>query len=94
VTRCAYCGENIEQFGTTLNTQLFIEERTFTIRPSFCSWQHAASWFNSEPPDIAHWTQIGKKKAPADGGVVTWLIAIGLLIALLATVISLIVFLP
>lgn len=94
MTPCALCGEDVDRFGTKLEAELFIEERIYTIRPSFCSWQHGAAWFNQTPPDIGHWLKIGKTKAPADGGVITWLIATVLLLGLLAVVVCLIAFLP
>lgn len=94
MTPCAQCGEDVARHGTTLDAELFIESRTFAIRPSFCSWQHAAAWFNQAPPDIVHWKQIRKQKAPADGGLITWLILASLLGLLLVTVVCLILFLP
>ena len=94
MTPCSYCGEDVARDGTTLEAELLIEDRTYAIKPSFCSWQHAASWFNQDPPDITHWTQLKKRTAPADGGLITWLIMGSLMAMLLAAVICLIVFLP
>jgi hypothetical protein len=85
VNPCAYCGEDRERFGTMLEAQLFIEDRTFALQPSFCSWQHAAAWFNQSPPDVSAWEVLKAPRAvkiDADGGVGTWLI-LGLLILLI-----------
>lgn len=80
---CAYCGGDKNRFETTVDAELFIEDRGFVIKPSFCSWQHAAAWFAQPPPDITAWTRTAAApKAAADGGVVTWLV-----LALLVTLV-------
>lgn len=97
VTPCALCGGDVAQHGTTLEADLLIEERTFKMSPAFCSWQHAAAWFNQDPPGVEHWRRVGKPKrqqGPADGGLVTWIILATLLTLLLSAVVCLIVFLP
>ena len=88
MTPCAHCGEDIARHGTTLDAELFIEDRGFAISPSFCSWQHAAAWFNQAPPDISAWRQ-NQRKGPADGGMITWFILLALIILLLGTVVVL-----
>ena len=91
MTPCAYCGEDIARNGTTLEAELFIEDRTYAIRPSFCSWQHAEAWFGQPPPDITAWQRTKRKvKQPrAEGGVVVWAILVALVVLVLVTVITL-----
>ena len=87
---CAYCGGDKARYETTVDAELFIEDREYSIKPSFCSWQHAAAWFAQPPPDVSAWTRTGKApKAPADGGVVTWLLLVLLIVLLLVTVVVL-----
>lgn len=84
---CAYCGGDKSRFETTVDAELFIEDRGYVIKPSFCSWQHAAAWFAQPPPDITAWTRTGRApKPPSEGGVGTWLILV-LLLALLLTMV-------
>lgn len=84
---CAYCGDDIAVHGTTLEAELLIEDKTYGLNPSFCSWPHAAAWFNQVPPDISAWHQV--KKGNPDGGLLTWVILLVLIILLLGTVITL-----
>lgn len=90
MTACTYCGEDRDRFETVVETEVFIEDRGYVIKPSFCSWQHTAAWFNQPPPDVEAWTRTGPApKAPVDGGVMTWLILAFLVTILLAAVITL-----
>lgn len=89
---CAYCGEDKDRFGTALEVELHIEDRAYALRTAFCSWQHAATWFNQPPPGIENWRVL---KAPpvrtleADGGVGTWLILALLIVLILAAAVLL-----
>jgi hypothetical protein len=89
---CAYCGEEKARFGTTVDARLVIEDGTYAISPAFCSWQHAAAWFNQPPPDVSQWTLLREPErvtVRAEGGLWTWIVCVVLVLLLLGVAVVL-----
>jgi len=52
---CEYCGADKKAHGTSVNLEIFYEDHKYAGYPAFCSWEHAAAWFNKPRPDFTSW---------------------------------------
>lgn len=89
---CDFCGEHKKQHGTSVDLEVFYEDYKYAGYPAFCSWEHAAAWFNQPRPDFTTWDKSAdRKQTLGDRAFSATFILTVLVIAALAVVVLLVV---
>ena len=87
---CAQCGADKKQFGTSVDLEIFYEDYTYEVEPSFCCWDHAAAWFNETSPDFAAWDADAHSPANRLIGAAISVVALGFLVLAVVGAVSLV----